>query len=67
MNIPHESAGIRRRIFDVSGGKKMPTIHFTLKYIPFTHHGTIGYTLCDNSGTVFSAFIKSWYNIHMYP
>ena len=47
--------------------KKMPTLHFTLKYIPFTHHGTIGYTLCDNSGTVCSAFIKSWYNIHMYP
>lgn len=47
--------------------KKMPTLHFTLKYIPFTYHGTIGYTLCDNSGTVCSAFIKSWYNIHMYP
>lgn len=47
--------------------KKMHTLHFTLKYIPFTHHGTIGYTLCDNSGTVCSAFIKSWYNIHMYP
>ena len=47
--------------------KKMPTLHFTLKYIPFTHYGTIGYTLCDNSGTVCSAFIKSWYNIHMYP